>query len=430
MAIHWRRLTALKGVSFSLLDQAILSVANLLVALAFIRYADKAEYFTYSQLLGLQSLNLALQAAFVGSPALTLLPRLDGERLRQSIATFQGLQILLGSAMACVCFALVWRAPGLFSLSGDVLGLACAFGLLVFASWAREYLRTVQFIRQLPHHCFQQDLVYVTLLLLATGWMAHALSMQAEMVFLAMGICGLLAAACWAIIDGAFPTFHRRALVALWGEVWPLAKWALPATLVAWTFSDGFLYVGGKVIGAEGMADVVAARLFVSPLNMAFVAWGNVFRPKVSRALGAHQPQQARSWMNLSLMGVIGLVVAYAVAAWLAFPLLESRLLGDKYVGLGPLIGVWLMFSVASGASAVCNGVLLAGGHYQRSFVAAAMAAVVSLTLTTLLGLSHGKQGLLMGVVLGEFTFAAVLFWKARRALSHHHEDHQLKSVS
>lgn len=417
MNVIWKRVSKLRGLSFSLMDQALLSLANLLLALAFIRFADKAQYFTYSQLIGLQSLNLALQAAFIGSPALTILPRLEGEALSRRIAAFQGMQTLMGAAMAVFCLVLILCLPDLFSIQHGAAGVAGAFALMAFASWSREYLRGVQFIRMLPHHCFQQDVLYVVLVFAATLWMVYAQQLQAGPVFFAMGICGLIAAWSWVMIDKALPTFERESLVALWQDIWPLAKWALPATLVAWTFSDGFLYVGGKVVGVNGMADLVAARLFVAPLNMAFVAWGNVFRPKVSRALGAHQQRQAFMWMNASLVGVLGLVLIYAVALWLVYPFLEASVLGDKYAGLLPLIALWLAFSVASGASAVCNGVLLAGGHYQRTFVAALGAAVVSISSTTVLGILHGNRGLLLGLVLGEFMFAAMLYWRARSEL-------------
>ena len=72
-----------KGVHYSLLDQALLSVSNFLIGLVFIKYASKTDYYAYSQLVGYIALTLAIQAALINTTALTLLPPSIQEQTRE-----------------------------------------------------------------------------------------------------------------------------------------------------------------------------------------------------------------------------------------------------------------------------------------------------------------------------------------------------------
>ena len=97
--------SAFKGVHFSLVDQALLSITNFAIGLVFIRYASKTDYYAYSQLLGYIALTIAIQAALINTTALTLLPQKVGEARRKMANAYLGLQWALSLLICCV------RAP-------------------------------------------------------------------------------------------------------------------------------------------------------------------------------------------------------------------------------------------------------------------------------------------------------------------------------
>lgn len=409
--------SAFKGVHFSLLDQALLSISNFAIGLVFIRFASKTDYYAYSQLIGYIALTSAIQGALINTTALTLLPKKEGQARRDMANAYFGLQWGLGLVIAVLGGLAVWLMPASVAMVSMPWELALAAGGMVVSVWLREFLRNIQFIRLRPDLCLWLDVVYVVSLMLglAALWGMHEIS--ASTVLLLMAAVGLLTALPWLRSADLSPVGAWRGWWALLAEIWPYAKWSLPAGLVAWAFGNGYLLIGANVVGPETTAEIVAAKLFVAPLGMVFVSWANVFRPRVSHNLGAGDVDGVRRLTWVSMAGVMGIVVLYSLALILAYPTLEAHVLGHKYKGLSMDIIWWGVFFFASGLSGVCNGVLLAGGRFRQSFYAAAVSSLVSIPMMYVLGVFYGKDGLMTGLVLGEATYAFVLFLGMRRLL-------------
>lgn len=411
------RKSPLKGVSHSLIDQALLSISNFLIGLAFIKFATKHDYYAYSQLIGYVALTLAIQAALVTTTALTLLPQKRGlERLR-SANVFFGLQLFLSLGLAIIGSIFLWVLPAAISMEDIGAPLILAMALMVLSTWLREFLRNVQFINARADLCLQQDIAYVLLVSLGVGALVYANRVRADEMLLVIGAAGVITAIPWLKKASLVPVFAVGHWSELWREIWPFARWSLPAGLVAWASGNGYLLIGAHFLGPESTAEIVAAKLFTAPLGMVFVSWGNIFRPKVSHWISMNAIRDVARLTRLSMMGVAGVVGVYFLLLVVAYPLLEVNILGEKYQGLHFDIAWWGLFFVASGVSSICNGVLLAGGHFKRSFYAALFSAILSIPVMCFTSALLGKHGLMLGVVLGEVTYAAVLYVGMRRML-------------
>lgn len=416
-----------KGVHYSLFDQALLSISNFLIGLVFIRYASKTEYYAYSQLMGYIALTVAVQGALINTTALTLLPQKAGQARREMANAYFSFQNVLSAAMALLGGVVIWLIPASVAMDSVSWLLAGAMGCMVLGVWGREFLRNVQFINLRPDLCLWQDVMYVAVLTIGLVSLLVAHDISASAVLYVMAFAGLVTAVPWLKSAGLSLTWRRDTWRDLFREILPYAKWSLPAGLVAWAAANGYLLIGAQVVGPETTAEVVAAKLFAAPLGMLFVSWANVFRPRVSHNLAQGDVPGVHRLTFLSMGGVLGIVLVYALGLVLAYPFLESNVLGDKYRGLAIDIAWWIPFFLASGVSSVCNGVLLAGGRFRQSFYAAALSCVISIPLMTLLSTIYGKDGLMIGTVLGEATYALVLFLGMRRLLKHvhHHADRQ-----
>jgi O-antigen/teichoic acid export membrane protein len=417
MIVWYRRVLAFKGVSHSLIDQAILSISNFLIGLVFIRFATKHEYFAYSQLIGFSALSAALQMALINTTALTLLPRKPAAERARTANVFHSLQLTLSLVFATAGGLLLLLAPGLLSMDGGGLMLALSVFLLVVANWYREFVRNIQYINMRPAKCLEQDIAYVTVLVLCIIGLIYGHWVRADAMLLTIGSAGILTAIPWSRGAGLTFNFKLQDWRELWVEVWPLAKWSLPAGIVAWAFGNGYLFVGGQVVGPEQTAEVVAAKLFTAPLGTVFLSWGNIFRPKVSAHLSEGEGTEVRRLSRMSMLGVLVVVAMYLVPLLFAYPYLEKLVLGEKYRGLNEDIALWGVFFLASGISSICHGVLLAGGKYRQSFMAAAVSSVVSLTSLVVLSEMFGKTGLMVGMVAGEATYALMLYIGMRAML-------------
>jgi O-antigen/teichoic acid export membrane protein len=406
-----------KGVRYSLVDQALLSISNFIIGLVFIRFASKTDYYAYSQLIGYIALTTSVQAALITTTALTLLPQKSGEARQRMVSAYFGLQLALSLAMAVVSGLFVWLLPASLAMDDVSLVLVGALACMVVSVWLREFMRNIQFIRMRPDLCLWQDLMYVGALAIGILGLLALHDVAASPMLYLIGAVGILSGLPWLRSAGLKPSWSLSAWRELLREVWPYAKWSLPAGLVAWAFGNGYLLIGARVVGPEATAEIVAAKLFAAPLGMVFLSWANVFRPKVSSSLAADDVAGVRRLTWISVSGVFGIVLVYGVCLVLAYPMLESHVLGQKYVGLHGDIAWWGVFFCASGISSVCNGVLLAGGRFQQSFHAAAISSAISIPMMAVLGAVYAKDGLMLGLVMGEATYALVLFLGMRRLL-------------
>ena len=407
-----------RGVRYSLVDQALLSISNFLIGLVFIRFASKTDYYAYSQLIGYIALTTSVQAALITTTALTLLPQKSGEARQRMVSAYFGLQLALSLLMAVVGAVAIWLMPASLSMDHIDWELAGALACMVVSVWLREFMRNIQFIRMRPDLCLWQDLLYVGALVLGIGALLVFHDVKASPMLYVISIVGGVTALPWLRSAELSPAWSWTAWKDVLREAWPYAKWSLPAGLVAWAFGNGYLLIGASVVGPEATADIVAAKLFAAPLGMVFLSWANVFRPKVSRGLADGDVRGVRRLTWISVSGVLTIVVVYALCLILAYPSLESHVLGQKYRGLHGDIAWWGLFFCASGISSVCNGVLLAGGRFQQSFHAAALSSAISIPLMLALGSLYAKDGLMLGLVIGEATYAFVLFLGMRRLLN------------
>ena len=311
----------------------------------------------------------------------------------------------------------IWLLPASVAMDSVGWSLVGSMCFMVVGVWIREFLRNVQFINLRPDLCLWQDIVYVTTLLAGMGALMAGDGLSAASALYLMALAGGLSALPWLKSADLSLSLRWRAWGALMKELWPYAKWSLPAGLVAWAAGYGYLLIGAHVVGPETTAEVAAAKLFAAPLGMVFASWANIFRPRVSLNLAQGNVRGVQTLTWLSMAGVLGIVVVYAVALILIYPHLETHVLGEKYRGLAVDIAWWGIFFLASGMSGVCNGVLLAGGRVRQSFHAAAASCLVSVPLMYLLATRYAEHGLMSGMVLGEASYALVLFLGMRRLL-------------
>ncbi len=232
-----RQKLSFHGVSHSLLDQALLSISNFLIGLAFIKFATKHNYYAYSQLIGYVALTGAIQAALFNTTALTLLPQKVGPERVRVTNVFFGLQLSLSAGLAIIGGLFLWVVPAAVSMDAVEAPLALAMVVMVLSTWLREFLRSVQFINLRADLCLQQDIAYVGLLLLSVAALVVANRVQADEILLVMGVAGVISALPWLKKASINPVFKWEQWVGLWREIWPLAKWSLPAGLVAWAIA-------------------------------------------------------------------------------------------------------------------------------------------------------------------------------------------------
>ena len=406
-----------RGLSASLVDQALLSLVNLAVGMVFIRFSSKVEYVIYAQITALVLLTTSVQSSLINSPALTLLPRARLHIRNRLAASLFALQAVLSIVFATLFGILTLVSPAIVSLGFAGAGLAGAFALVVWTAWLRDFVRYQLFVQLRAGACLKLDVLYTLLCTAGLLLLIIKQAVAAHWVLFMMGLAGAITTLPWLFKTDIEFHFNGSEIRNALRDVVALARWSVAGGLVSWVFGNGYVLIAAQVAGADATAEIVAARLFVAPLGMAYLAWANVFRPRASHWIAEGRTGMVSRVSNAAVAGITAGVALYVVTLLFVYPFLETHLLGAKYRGLFADILWWGGFFLASGVANIGTGVLVALGKFNNTFFAAAAGCLVSVPLMFLLGGSLGKHGILLGLTIGEVVTALWLYIAMRNGL-------------
>lgn len=408
----------LSSAVVSVIDQALLSAVNLLIGLAFIKLADKAEYGIYVQLFALMMLSQTIQNSMINGPILTFAPKRRVRRRRAMLVHLFRFQSLVALGLVVVSVIGLEVAILGVSVPGLSQGVVAPFALAVFGLWTREYARTYYFLRLQPAAVMAVDAVYVGFVLAAMLLGALIGSFGVSWVLAAVGLGNLLAATL-GIKRSTLQLRgnHGRAARPL-GEAWAMSRWTLPGAVTSWVANHSFVFIVAGVVGVTAAADVSAARILLMPAGLCVVAWSKIFLPRASTWIHDGQLSQMVR-VGLIAGGLIaGIVGVYSLVLVAAYPLLEQYLLGQKYAGLLPVSMAWSAFFVANGFRVIGTIALTAAELYRPLLVYTVVGQILGLPLV--IGLTHqvGAIGAVWALATVECVLIAVLVTDGRRRLN------------
>lgn len=382
-------------------DQALLSALNLAIALAFIRTASKAEYAEYALATTLLLLLQSGQNALVNSPLATLAPAAQPDKRLSVDAAGWRLQRLLSGAVLVAGSVLVGLAWVMTHLSWAALlagSTVAALGLM-----NREYRRAQCFLRHDPWAALRADAAFTVLALAGLGALLTAKELSAAAALAVIGFAGILAGLGGARRPAAQP---QQAMDEASREIWGCARWALPSVVNSWLYANGYLFLVERLMSKDAVADLSVSRLLLMPLSLLVVGWASAFRPRASQWLANGRIEQLHTAAMRSACGFVAAGLTYGAALFLTMPLLQSHVLGDKYVNAALLAAPWLLFVVIGMVRSVGMTSMLASPAAFRPLFAYGVLALGVAVLGTLVA---GLLGTVWGVPLALSAAEALL---------------------
>lgn len=407
----------LGGAIISVIDQGVLSAVNLLIGLAFIKYAGKLEYGVYVQLFALMMLSQTMQNALINGPILTLIPKRRMRRRQAMLVHLFRFQTLV--ALGLVVVSVVGMEIAILGLSvpGVSQDVVVPFTLAVFGLWAREYARSYYFLRLETTAVLLVDAAYVGFVLAALAMGVLIGHFGLSWVLASVGLGNLFAAAL-GLRRTPLRMFgaHGRAASSL-GDAWEMGRWTMPGAMTSWVANHSFVFVVAGVIGANAAADVSAARILLMPAGLCVVAWGKIYLPQASTWIGQNAlPTLVRVGL-ISGGLLVAVVVLYMLVLGAAYPLLEQYLLGDKYAGLLPMCISWSAFFAANAYRVIATMALTAAELYRLLLVYTVLGQVVGLPLVIGLTMQFGAIGAIWALTTVEVLLIVVIVTDGRRRL-------------
>lgn len=403
----------ISGGIVSALDQAWLSVMNLAISFAFIRFGEKEDYGIYLLLLTPLYLFMGIQNALILSPIATVFPSSHSSEKGTVLSTAIAAQVAFVSLGALICsagLAIYW-----YVAHGTIpMGLIFGFGIAIAGSCAREGVRTLFYTRGAAVGAFRSDLVYGLGLMVSVGALSYYAQLTSASALIAMGIAAL------------WPYAFRGAQLAnlqldrqVLSKFWACGRWALVGVLVTWVNLSAYPLIVGASLSAAAVADINVARLFLMPVSLCATAWSNLHRPQISAWAAEGKLLDVKALSLKSIVIGIGMLSIFVAALGLAYPYVEI-LLGPSYRGLFPLVLLWSMFFVVGLPRSILMATLMTKPEGYKQLQQVSWFALV-ISLSGLFFLSERGTTWVVGVLvaveivqLALIGVKAMRFWQAK----------------
>jgi O-antigen/teichoic acid export membrane protein len=401
----------IRATAISMIDQALLSAVNLLLAVLLIRFATQEEYGLYSQLIGLQSLFSVLHAGLFVSAYLALLPHQGGPARLEYQAGMARAEFLVTVVSMVLVTIVTWSvSAGLGHSIGIGASAAAALGLL--GLWWREFARARCFAEADAWRVLRLDLGYASLLAAALAVVFLSGSWSAATALWCMGLAGVAIAALplWRQASLALPS--RSSLATTVRGSWKHARWEVMTSLTTWGHAQTYVFFAALQGGLIAAAEISAARLLTAPLALAWISYANILRPQASRLLTA--PDAAAALRRLALRSVAFVFTSsavYALALWLAMPLLTDLLFAGQFPRVSGMVYLWLGYFALTGLTTIATSLLRSVFEFQSLFrVHLLCAAVAAIALCAGLGVQD-PSAFVLALLLVEGLLAALCWW-------------------
>lgn len=383
-----------KSVTIALFDQGVLSLFNLGLNLALIKFAAPVEFGRFIYALTLILVMTSLQNALVATPITVMLPGRRAAERRVGLKTLTSFDLTLRVACAAL-------AGALCLLTEWSPAFLAATVLAVFTTLARETARNIYVASDRVRSCFTLDAIAmgIAALVIAAGWG----SFEPAVVCLAGLVTGNVAALAIAA-RGLIPDRLRPdAAITAYAKFWTKTKWSLVGAATTEVQYRNYVFAIEFFRSTSTLASVQAGRLLLGPLMLMVQSWARVARPAMAKALARKNHHGALRTFFAGTGLIFVIAMAYFGALYVAWPWAESWIFHGKYPGIALMTAAWAVYAFVNVFNEALSSLLVAANELRDLAMVSIGTALITCAL--LVGLSFDVTPVYAVYVLiaGEF---------------------------
>jgi hypothetical protein len=401
-----------KSLILSVLDQAMLSAFNFVLALILIRYwSNEPEVFgVYAVILAGSLTAMSVQNALVIGHLIVLRPTAASETEENDLLSmfWSANLVTIAGAMA------VTFVGALIGLAGRDPGLALSAALYTGGMLLREYTRSYHFSSLKITAVMVVDSISLALssVAIAAAWLFWPpLGLNTLFLILAVSQAAASVPVILAHRDHfrlSFSEKARAAYLTVWREQ---SRWGLLGVIATEFQQRGYVYVVAAIFGPAQVALLQAVALLFRPVQLLIHAWGKLARVILAGHFAAGRYIQARAFAMKSLAVIAVGFFAFLAMLWLGWPLIKRHLFTGQYADPDSLVVLWSVATgviIVTGIFSVEAQSLIRFKELSYGSILGAVACGLTLVPVTLIG---DPRGAVLAVIAGQLV---LLFWICR----------------
>ncbi|HDY75104.1 MAG TPA: hypothetical protein ENH49_01130 [Candidatus Marinimicrobia bacterium] len=381
--------------------QAMLSIANFLIALMLAKYAPKKEYGLFVFLFSFIGIFHGYHGALISAPLMVLVNQKKGSEKAGYIASLG-----IGRNFLLVPILLLFSASLIF-YNAIILGQyqyiipSVLVPLVIWMYISKEFFRTLNFTLLKTNTIFVMDLLMVL-----TVFGGIYLIILNKTVSAFWGLMVLGSGYTISYIYGKTKTPYKRVknlfIKEALKENWSYGKWLLLGMFSSIFQSRSYIYIISGMIGLGALADVSASRLFLMPMVLLNGSVVKIMIAKGSLMVSKNENRKFRNFMIYFILVLVAIWFVYFVTILLFSDLLIGYL-GEKYSNVHGLIFLWGIYVLIQTIKSMLGTSIIVYKRFKNQAKYDIFGAVTVIISCFFFVLLIGKSGAILSLIAGDF---------------------------
>ena len=339
-----------KNLSWTILDQGMVSGVNFAVGILIARFLGVKEFGIFSLLLMAILFVQSIQKALIITPMMSLGPKIE-ERERNLYYQVLTTQQLAFSFISSLLLYLGMILSDLFFPQWEIIDYAFYVSLTLFLSQNQDFFRRVFFVNGKVIDAFFNDLIsyggrlilLVIIFLTSETSLIHVFAIICFTLFLS-GILGYFML--------FKPSLNYLYNIKIIKRHWRLSRYLIGSALLQWTSGNYFIIVAGILFGPTSVGILRAAGNIIGITNVILQGLENIIPQSASRQFMELGLQGLKSY--LFRVFIYGIIVIASIALMLGIfsETILVLLYGDDLSGYGFVL-IWYAVNSVLAFSAI-----------------------------------------------------------------------------
>jgi O-antigen/teichoic acid export membrane protein len=409
---------------FAVLDQALISGSNFVMATLLARWVSPVEYGAYSLAFSIFLLLSIIYQAVLLEPMMVFGGAAEKHSMRGYLRILFRIHLIVTSVMFLVlaistAVASRWTDQG--SLTGALAGAAIASPcVLLFWLVRRAFYLDVSIARAATG-----AVVYCVVLLSGFFLLQWRGLMSSFAAFVCMGVAAVATSfMLFRQLQRALPKGDRApGMLETWKSHWRYGRWALASSVASWVPVYVYYPLLSTFSGITQSGELRALMNFAQPLAQFYAALSPVFLPYAARRRVSHGKQGiiSAAWTTTLLF------VTVALGYWAVIVPFRATVLrwvyGTKYNDLGSLMPAVALGSLLWSGTIGVSIVLRAMESPRSIFMAFGVASVISVVVGVPATRAFGVAGAVWAMNASDAVAVLTLIFLLRLRLAAPHEE-------
>ena len=396
--------------------QAFQAFGNLAVGLILLKLASKTDYGLYGVGTTLILQGLGIANALVIMPLNFFAPTKKNE-----IRTlFAGSLLLIVVLFLIPLIALSLASLTLLSdyVSADYIGIFYVSGAALIGLLLLEYFRVYFYVESSPKSTFALEAVLLASILAGLGVAIYldlenlhqwAIGLRGAFALILAVIAGLV----YTSIDLVAALGHLRETLS---ETIPHSLWSLGGVLMSSIQSQFWVYLLAYTWGAEHVAEVLAAFILLSPVNVISNSVWRVFLPRMTKWKHENDTDRMLSFAIKLLVLLILSIGIYAGTILFFFDWLSGFVISEEYTKIKQLLALSVLYYISNYFRTMSTNLLQIYKRFKKITLTSTLTSLLVFASSLAVVQQYQAEGLIIVMTCGEFLLGLLLYYGFQKA--------------